>query len=78
MIKRTTNHLETEHHHDAEPLKPLKVGVYAVECPACLAGPGEWCVAVFTLPPGTTLSRPHDDRVADATTFGFLDGHASP
>lgn len=50
-------------------MPPLAVEQYAHACPACGAGPGEWCRATVagTLPPGTTLSRPHSRRPSPPT-----------
>lgn len=44
-------------------LPPLAVNAYSRRCPVCLAGPGEWCRARFTLPRDTALREPHDGRV---------------
>lgn len=37
-------------------------GAYRVKCPACGAARGRRCVAMFTLPAGTILSRWHFGR----------------
>lgn len=53
---------EERRFHARSLLPPLAIGAYSYRCPVCLAGPGEWCRARFTLPREQALREPHRGR----------------